>query len=325
MSRKGVLLLKDEVKKEYEVLPKGPKGASKEESKPLLTSKPMLPHLSSSSCCDIPVVFSSTSSSSSSSSISRSSSNISSSSISSRRRQGQPYSISKNLLSAISPWLASLIQGASLVHSVSREARPYFVGDEAGTGLSLPDTSASVFSSYISACLSPSPLPMTPELLEVHSLLNPCKGLGSLPTEEFSKEVEVQESFDESLPVLAMGVAKILQKQKQDNVVIKSENYTTGSKTKAKIKDVGEGYTNDESKKVPFCEVCGKIFKKLRWLEHHMRKHLTESEEKVPCKESEEKVPCKKCGKDFSSANLDCHQHIIASKPKLIKCKLLSP
>ena len=137
-----------------------------------------------------------------------------------------------------------------------------------------------------------------------------------MPTDEFDKEVEVQESFNESLPVLAIGVTKILQKRKQDNVVTKSENSSTGSKTKAKIKDVGEGYTNDESKKVPFCEVCGKIFKKLRWLEHHMRKHLTESEEKVPCKE---------CGKDFSSANLDCHQHVIASKPKLIKCKLLSP
>ena len=105
MSRKGVLLLEDEVKKEYEVLPKGPKGASKEELKPLLTSKPLLPHLSSSSCCDIPVVFSR---------------------ISSRRRQGQPYSVSKNLLSAISPWLASLIQGASLVHSEAHETNKLY-------------------------------------------------------------------------------------------------------------------------------------------------------------------------------------------------------
>ena len=94
MSSEGVLLLEDEVKKEYEAPPhhqEVPDGASQE-------SKPLLPHLSSYSCCDIPVLFSSSSSSS--------------------RRKEQPYTVSKILLSAISPWLAGLIEGASLAHFV---------------------------------------------------------------------------------------------------------------------------------------------------------------------------------------------------------------
>ena len=167
----------------------------------------------------------------------------------------------------------------------------FFEGAGAGTGLSLPDTSASLLSSYISACLSPSPLPMTPELLEVHSLLNPLKA-----TTKLAKEVELEEPVDEPLAILAKSVTKILQKQKQDDTVIKNENVMTGFETKAKIKDVG-----DEHKNVPSCEVCGKIFKKLRWLEHHTKSHLKKSEEA--------KTPCKECGKDFSAANVECKQH----------------
>ena len=187
---------------------------------------------------------------------------------------------------------------------------------------------------YLLACLSPLPLTMTPELLEVHSLLNPCKGVGSLQTEKLGKEVDVQEAFDETLHILANEITNI--PKQQDSLVFKNEGSATGPEVKAKIKDVGKEYTNDESKNIPSCEVCGKIFKKLRWLEHHMKKHLTESEDpSVPCKESDLKVPCKQseeaslpcneCGKDFSTADLDCHQHIIASKPKLIKCKLFLP
>ena len=120
---------------------------------------------------------------------------------------------------------------------------------------------------------------MTPELLEVHSLLNPSKA-----TVKLAKEVELEEPVDESLSILAKSVTKILQKQKQDDTVIKNENVMTGFETKAKIKDVG-----DEHKNVPSCEVCGKVFKKLRWLEHHTKSHFKKSEEaKAACKELEQ-------------------------------------
>ena len=153
---------------------------------------------------------------------------------------------------------------------------------------------------------------MTPELLEIHSLLNPWKGSGSLPPENLAKEVELEESFDEALPVLAKSDAKVLHKQKQNSAVIKNENPTTGSETKVKIKDVGKEYRKYVSKNVPFCEVCGKMFKKLRWLERHMKKHLNKSGDATPCKE---------CGKDFSTLNIDCHQHEANSQSMDIKSK----
>ena len=128
---------------------------------------------------------------------------------------------------------------------------------------------------------------MTPDLLDLHSLLNPSRESGSLKCVKDPTNFELEQEVGE--------------------IVLKSKNSEEGPK----IQKVGEEH-DDVSKNVSSCEVCGKTFKKLRRLEDHRETHL---------KKAGDVKPCKECGKDVGTSNLDCNRHQIASQHKQKKCK----
>ena len=86
MPSKGGLFLEDVVKMESEIILQQREEPFQEKSRSPPTSKPLLPNQSPPTCCDIPVVF-----------------------------NERTTSVSKVILSAISPWLASLIKGVPLL------------------------------------------------------------------------------------------------------------------------------------------------------------------------------------------------------------------
>ena len=128
---------------------------------------------------------------------------------------------------------------------------------------------------------------MTPDLLDLHSLLNPLGKSGAIKFVKDSTNFELEQEVGE--------------------IVLKSKHSEEGPK----IKKVGEEH-DDVSKNVSSCEVCGKTFKKLRRLEDHRETHL---------KKAGDVKPCKECGKDVRTSNLDCKRHDIASQHKQIKSK----
>ena len=307
MSSNKVCMLKtkDEDKEEGEVSPELPKvlqNVLAQESRPLLPSPtspslpfssktslpPLLPHLSST-CSDIPVVCGVGCQTDAS-------------------QDGQAHSLSKVLLSAISPWLASLIEGMyplfarSVVkfrNVISVCFFGYFTESislvDAGpsAGLSFPDLSKTHLSKYLSVCLLPSPSLIAPEVSEVHALLNPTKDVGL--TNQQGSELDINDPDHDGANDEPLQILEQICKQNGDTNGSKKDGFEIEAKPriKAELADVGEKCKSELSTNTHPCGACYKTFESEKNLKMHIAiKHKSERKEID--------YNCNQCGEQFN-------------------------